>query len=328
MRRSKGFGFSQSPIQGFSLSLGQAAASTVSAGGEPDLNRALAPLSRDEVSDYSGWGVPEKTLFMLGYQYVAVATAKNLERPDGSPFRGFLPEGMSTALVMLGAAANYANDLGSLSGTLDDLSRILKDTNDKTEANAQAVVKKYRLLRDRVAWEMANAGVTVQYDIVGDDPANPGVVYQRTIGENRVPDLDAVFSQKTPAQMYQAARDLEKRYADLGVSFEHSKLGAAGALPILAILIAIIVGILMFFYLFWNHQDRAKLVETEVGLINGDPTLTPQQKADKIAAIRASESWWGQIFGTFPWTTLVITAGVALIAFFAIPPLLARKVRP
>lgn len=322
MRRPNGFGFIQ-PVRG--LTLGQ---TQISETGEPDLARALAHLTPGEREDYKGWGAPEKTLFLLGYQYLAVAAAKDLKRPDGTPFNGFLPEGISSAFTLLLTASGYVKDLGSLSDTLDEETSILKDANDQLETKSESAVKKYRALRDRVAWEMANAGVTVEYDIVGDDPSNPGVIYQRKVGADRTPDLSAVFSQKTPAQMYQIGKDLEARYAALGVPFERS-LGAT-VFPILAVLIVLVVGILMFFYLFWNHKGRAQLHDQTVDLIVKDPKLTAQEKADLLFKLRSAESFWGEIFGALPWTTLIITAGIALVAFFALPPLIMnmKKVKP
>lgn len=330
MKRYNGFGlgFSQSPVRGLAIErtllLGQSKVSS-SEGGEPDLSRALAPLSRAEAADYQGWGPPEKTLFLLGYQYLAAATAKDLERPDGSQFNGFLPDGISSALTILGAAAAY--DLGPLSAALDGLSKILKGASDKTENEGQKAVRKYRLLRDRIAWEMANSGVVVKFDVMGDDPANPGVVYQRQIGGEGSPDLNAVFSFKTPAQMYQAGKELEAMYAKQGVPFDRPKLGAGSAFPVLGAIIAIIAGILLFFYLFWNHGERAKLHDTTVDLIMKDPKMTPEEKADALMKLRSAESFWGEIFGAFPWTVLIVTAGIAAIAFFALPSLLLKKVK-
>lgn len=326
MKRFNGFGigFSQSSVRALAL-LGQ---SEVSVGGEPDLDRALAPLAAGEAADYRSWSVPEKTLFLLGYQYLAVATAKDLQRPDGSAYNGFLTTGITTAIDSLMISSKYAESLGPLSGAIGELTAILKDASFGVQSKALGVVKRYRLLRDRAAWDIANAGATVKFDIVGDDPANPGVIYQRTIGENRAPDLDAVFSFDTPAQMYAAGKDLERRYADLGVEFERSKLGSASLLPILGVIIAVIVGILMFFYLYWNQKGRADLHDKTVDLVMKDPKLTAQEKADLLMKLRSAESFWGEIFGAFPWTTMIIATGITIVALFVLPPILSKKVKP
>ncbi|HXX93918.1 MAG TPA: hypothetical protein VEN81_09805 [Planctomycetota bacterium] len=305
--------------------LGQASGPVSSGASEPDLNRALAGLSPDEISDYQAWGVPEKTLFFQGYQYLAVASAKGLHRADGAAFDGFFPEGLSTALTIVQIAAKYIPSLGPLSGTVTDLTNLISDGQQNTEPTAQGAVQKYRLLRDRVAWEMANAGVTVQFDIVGDDPANPGVLYQRTIGDNRVADLDAVYSTLSPNEMYRLGKTLEESYATLGVPFQRS-LGAA-AFPLLAVIITAVVAILGFFYLFWNHQDRAKLNDATITMVQNDTTLSTVQKADILKKLQDSNSFFSAIFGELPWTTLIVMSGIALIALFVLPPLFAKPER-
>jgi hypothetical protein len=58
----------------------------------------------------------------------------------------------------------------------------------------------------------------------------------------------------------------------------------------------------------------------------GDANLSPAEKANILAKYKAADSWWGQLFGDFPWTTLIVTAGIALIAFFALPQYFAKRV--
>jgi len=328
MKRKNGFGGGWSPGMLRILPiprLGQSQPASASLSTEPDLTRALAPLSPDEVADYESWGVAEKTLFFQGYQYLAVGSAQNLHLPDGTPFGGFFPQGLADGLTFVQTAAQYLSNLGSLGTVVTDLTNLLSDGQTNTESSAQGAVQKYRLLRDRIAWEMANAGVTVQFDVVGDDPANPGVVYQRTVGENRLADLDAVYSTLTPNQMYRLGKTLEESYATLGVPFQRS-LGAA-AFPILAVLITVVVGILSFFYLFWNHQDRAKLNDATITMVQNDTTLSTVQKADILKKLQDSNSFMSAIFGQLPWTTLIIMSGVALIALFVLPPLFAKPER-
>lgn len=306
-----------------------AGAITQPLGAEPSLERALAALNADEVRDYQTWTAKEKFLFLAGYQWTAIATAKGLHRVDGTPFDGFLPQGMATAFEALAAMSSYFKDSPELAAGADQATSILQEAANKTEPQGQAVAKKYRLLRDRVAWELATAGATVEYEVVGDDPANPGVLYTRKIGEDKAPDLSAVFSGYSPREMWDAGLKIQDKYEAGGVTFKRLDLSSAnprlgaGAPPVLAIIIAAIVAILAFFWLYNHTQDTKKINSTAIELIQKDTTLTDAEKADRILKIKSSSSFFDTIFGNqFPWTTVIIGATVVGIAYFLLPSLL------
>lgn len=297
--------------------------------GEPSLDRALASLSSDEQIEYRNWGMKEKVLFLSAYQWIAVAAAQGLHRVDGSPFDGFLPEGVSKAMSALSVMVPYLKDSPALAQGADQATTILQEATRKTQPEADGIARKYRLLRDRVAWEIAVAGGTIQYEVVGDDPGNPGVIYTRKIGEDKTPDFAPLFSGNTPREWWKDGLALEDQFASAGVTFKKLDLSganprlSAGAAPILAILITVVVAILAFFWLY-NHVNQAKkLTQAAVDLIVQDPKLSAAEKAALLEKLKSSNSFFDEIFGNqFPWTTVLIGATLVGIAYFVLPSLL------
>lgn len=296
--------------------------------GEPSLPTALALLTPEEAADYRTWGSREKLMFLSGYQYLATATAAGLRRVDGTPFDGWLSQGISIVLAALDAAQGTFKDMtADLAAAADQAASVLKDASTKTEPRGIEFVKKYALLRDRAAWELATQNdLTIEFEILGTDPANPGLVYTRKIGEDKTPDYSAVFSTDTPKEFYQAGLSLQDKFEALGVSFK--KLSTLGANPrlglgpalILAVLATIIVAILAFFWL-WNHvNEQNKLTRKAVDLIQADSRLTASEKADKILAIRQAEAFFSEVFGSsFPWVGILIGLGIAAAVVIAYP---------
>lgn len=295
---------------------------------EPSLEAALAPLSSDERADYKTWGSKEKLLFIAAYQWIAVAAAQGLRRADGSPFTGFLSNGVMWAMGALSTMAQYFGISSVLQNGADLATTILDEATKKTVPQADAIAKKYRLLRDRVAWEFALAGTTIEYEIVGDDPAAPGLIYTRRVGGD-VPDYSAVFSGDTPREAWQNGRLLEDKFEAAGVSFKKLDLSGAnqrlgiGAPPILAVLITSVVAILAFFWLYNHVGQTKKLTQTAIDLITGDTKLSGAEKAALIEKLKSSSSFFDDIFGSqFPWTTVLIGATLVGIAYFVLPSLL------
>ena len=300
------------------------------ASGEPSLERALSTLSPDEVQDYKTWGVKEKLLFLSGYPWVSVATAKGLHRVDGTPFDGFLPTGISKALSYLTVISPFLTRSADLAAGANQASTITQEAQQKTMPQGQNISSKYRLLRDRIAWELAMQGATVEFEIVGDDPANPGVIYTRKVGEDKSPDYSAVFSTMTPKEMWESGLKLEDNYEAGGVTFKKLDLSGAnprmgvGAVPILALVITGVVAVLAFFWL-WSHVSQTrKMTDTAISIINSDPNLTTAQKLDAINKLKDANSFFDDLFGSkFPWTTLVIGATVVGAAYFLLPSIVA-----
>lgn len=301
--------------------------------GEPSLSAALALLSSDEVADYQSWGSKEKLQFLSGYQYLAVATAAGLQRSDGTPFDGFLTQGISIALGAMDAAQAYFKLMpADAAVAADQAASVLQEASSKTEPRGLAFVKKYALLRDRAAWELATQNdLTLEYEIVGNDPANPGMIYTRKIGEDRPPDFSAVFSTRLPSELYQDGLDLQDKFETLGVTFKklntlgaNRRLGAGPAL-ILAILITLIVAVLTFFWL-WNHvNEQNKLTKLAVDFVTNDTSLSPADKADRLAKLKTANNFFGEVFGAsdIPWTAILITVGVGVLALLAYPYVVA-----
>jgi hypothetical protein len=304
--------------------------------GEPALAAALAPLSADEISQVQSWGSPEKVQFLAAYQYIAVMSAAGLRRPDGTPFDGLLTQGIAVALAALQAAQAYFKVMPtSLAQAADQMASVLKDASTNTDPQSIDATKKYLLLRDRVAWELATQNdLTLEYEIVGTDAANPGVIYTRRIGEDRSPDYSAVFSTRTPAQLFQDGLDLESKFESLGVPFKKLDMSGAnrrlgvGAAPMLAILITIIVGALSFYWL-WNHTNQQNhLTQTAVNLVTSDNTLSNSDKAAKVAAINAGNNFFSQFFGaTVPWTEILVVLGLGVLAALAYPFIISETRR-
>lgn len=302
--------------------------------GEPSLNAALGLLSADEVADYRAWGQSEKLQFLTGYQYIAVMSAAGLKRPDGTPFDGLLTQGISVAFQALDAAKAYFGQMSAdVAQAASQMASVLKDASTKTEPRSLDFSKKYSLLRDRIAWELATQNdLTIEYEIVGTDPANPGIIWTRKIGEDRAPDYSAVFSTRTPKQLFDDGLALQDKFDNLGVTFKkldmsgaNLRLGAGPAL-ILTVLITLIVGILSFYWL-WNHVDQQnKLTQLAVNFITSDASLSSADKASKIAQLQAANNFFSQMFGSsVPWTEILIVVGLGVLAFLAYPYIITES---
>lgn len=296
---------------------------------EPSLAAALAFLASEEVAEYKSWGSPEKLQFLAAYQYVAVMSAVGLKRPDGTPFDGMLSHGISVALAAMQAAQAYFKQFpADAAVAADQMASVLKDASTNTEPQSVAFTKKYLLLRDRVVWELWNQyKITIAYEIVGTDPGAPGVILTRTMGTDYAnPDYSAVFSTRTPAQLFQDGLALEDKFESLGVPFKKFNMSSAnlrlgvGTPSILAVLIVLIIGALSFYYL-WNHLNQQnKLTQLSVNLVTSDASLSNADKAARIAAINAGNNFFSQFFGsTVPWTEILIVLGVGLLAVLAYP---------
>lgn len=337
MMKMGGFsqGFVKAPVMGPSLGqtgTPQIATRTVATGGgEPDLSRALSYLSPDESNEYKNWNVAHKTLFLMGYQWLAVAAAKNLQRLDDQNFTGFFQQGLAIATdAMSSAGAVYDSLPDDAAAAFSDATGILKEAATKTLPHVQAAVQKYRALRDRVAWELAADGDTVEYEIVGDDGGNPGVIFTKRMGGGSgAPDVDAVYSKMDPKEAAQEGDSIEEMYAGLGVPFQRLtlagvNLGDVGTMPILALVITLVVGVLTFFYLYGRATERSKLNDAVIAAILKDPNMSAEQKADLVRKMQESESFFGSVFGTnFSWTTVIIGGTILGLAFFVLPSLLS-----
>lgn len=300
---------------------------------EPSLAAALALLASEEVSEYRSWGSPEKLQFLTAYQYVAVMSAVGLKRTDGTPFDGMLSQGISVALAAMQAAQSYFKQLpADAAQAADQMASVLKDASTNTEPQSVAFTKKYLLLRDRIAWELATQyGLTIEFEVVGTDPANPGVINTRMIGVDKTPDYSAVFSTRTPAQLFADGLAIEDKFESLGVPFKKFNMSSAnrrlgaGVPSILSVLIVLIIGALSFYYL-WNHLNQQnKLTQLSVNLVTSDPSLSNSDKAARISAINAGNNFFSQFFGsTVPWTEILIVLGVGLLAVLAYPYVVAE----
>lgn len=341
-----GLGIASTPVRGQALPLGQspllgqaasappqiATRAAATGGGEPDLNRALMSLSADESIDYKSWNSAQKTLFLMGYQWLAVAAAKNLTRLDDGLYTGFFQQGIGMALGAMNAAGHVDAALpADAQEAYSDGTVILKEATDKTLPRIDAAMRRYRALRDRVAWELAASGDTVEYEIVGDDPSNPGVIFSRRIGGDGPVDVDAVFSKMSPKEAMKEGDAIEEMYAGLGVPFKRldlsgANLDGAGTMPILAAIITLVVGVLTFYYLYGRNAEKAKLNAAIIDALTKDNTLTAKQKAEMIQSVKDSDSFFGTVFGnTFSWTAVIVGGTILGLAFFVLPKLLSSS---
>lgn len=304
---------------------------TPAVGGEPDLRAMLASLTPDEAAEYRSWGPKEKLLFLMGYQWVSVMTAPVLRRPDGSPWVGILPQFSDAAYEALKAAEPLFKGLSpDMAKAADEAATIVSDARTKTEPRGRDAAKKYRLLRDRVAWDLATSGVTVEFEVVGDDPSNPGVLYVRKIGEDKEADISAVFSNKTPKQLWADGLNLQEKYENAGVVFKKLDMSgagrrlSAGPAALLAVIIGLVVLILGFFWLWQNLQEKKRLNDLAIDMIKKDPKMSDAEKADRIARLGTANSMWAAVFGSgaAPWGAILIGAAVVGIAFFLVPSLI------
>lgn len=297
--------------------------------GEPSLNAALAMLTSAEAADYNSWDSQSKLMFLAAYQYVATAIAAGLRRPDGTPFDGFLTSGVTAALGAMDILQPYVKQMDSNQATAtDQAASVLQNASTKTEPQGLTFAKRFLLLRDRIAWELATQyDLTVEYEVLGTDPANPGLLYTRKVGEDKPADFSAVFSSRSPSQLWADGLSLEDKFDALGVTFKRLDMSGAnrrmgaGPAAILAVLITLVVGILTFYWL-WNHVNQGnKLTDLAASLVAADTTLTAAQKADRLAKLKAADSLFAQVFGDadIPWTGILIALGVGVLAALAYP---------
>lgn len=333
MMKMGGFnpGFLRAPVMGQTSPPPQIATRTAATGGgEPDLSRMLAGLNPAEAAEYKTWTAAHKTLFLMGYQWLAVSVAKDLQRLDDQNYTGFFQQGVSIALSAMQAAGMVSDRLPPDAATaFSEATDTLKEATGKTMPNVVAAVKKYRSLRDRVAWELAADGDTVEYEIVGDDGGNPGVIFTKRMGGGSgAPDVDAVYSKMDPKQAVNEGDSLEEMYAGLGVPFQRLNLsgvnlGDVGTMPVLALVITLVVGVLAFYYLYGRTTERAKMNDAVIAAVLNDPNLSADQKADLVKKIQDSESFFGAIVGpNFSWTTVIVGGTILGLAFFVLPQIL------
>jgi hypothetical protein len=336
MMKANGFGqgFVKSPVMGQGLSLGQtpkiATRSMAAGGGEPDIARVLTSIASDEAAEYRTWTSAHKSLFLMGYQWLAAAAAKDLLRLDDGKYTGFFQQGLDAAMGALDAGTRVELP-DSASAALLDATSILKDGKGKTLPRVEAAVRKYRLLRDRIAWELSTEGDSVDYEIVGDDPQNPGMIFTKRMGGEGPSDVDAVYSKLTPQEAMSEGDALEEMFAGMGVPFKRfdlsgANLGDVGQMPVLALTITLVVGVLTFYYLYKRSTESANLNEAIISGIMADKMLSSREKADLIEKVKASESFFNVVFGSsFSWTTLIIGSAIFGIAFFVLPGLVEKS---
>lgn len=311
---------------------GRPARRMLSASGEPSVDRAVSLLAPLEAEEYKRWESLQKTLFLMAYQWLAVSVAKDLTKLDGSKFSGPFEEGMQKALEGLKIAGKYSKNFSpSALAEFNEATVVLKEASSKTLPAIQKAVEKFRLLRDRVAWELGSSNETVSYEVVGDDPANVGTLYTKTVGGDGSPDVDAVFSDKTARGMVNGAEDLETAFEALGVPFRRSdlsgvNLGEVGSMPILAYFITLVVSAITFYYLYNRAVEGGKMADAVRASIAGDSSLSPDEKLAVLTKFNQSESFFSTIFGsTFSWTHVIVGATIFGIAFFVLPKILSER---
>jgi hypothetical protein len=319
-------GFLPAPLLGGAHArLGQGSRLSVPSDPAADPSSSLSP---EEAAEYRAWESLQKTFFLMSYQWLAVSAAQGLERLDGSSYTGVFAEGIRLANESLKVSGKYAKSLPE--APLEDIGRateVLKEAVEKTLPSVTRALRKYRMLRDRVAQELAAAGESVAYEVVGDDPQAPGTIYPRRLGPEGALDVDAVYSEFADDRMVREGTDIEKGFASLGVPFRRLDLSGAnpgaGAMPILGHLITLIVGVLTFFYLYRRSTVTGSLSQATVDLVKKDETLTADQKADLIAKVMQADSFFGAFFGpTFSWVSLLAAATILGLAFWVLPRVL------
>ena len=299
------------------------------------LEAALAPLSADEARDVQDWGPKEKLLFLMGYQWTAAISAPSMKRADGSPYIGILPQFADAAYEALKAGEPYfAKAPADMAKAADEAASVVWDGRMKVQERALDAVKRYRLLRDRIVLDLAQAGASIEYEIVGDDPSNPGVVYSRKVGEDRSPDVSAVFSTRSPEELFSYGRTLEGKYESAGVVFQKldmsgtGRKAGAGPAGLLVLLIGAVVGVLAFFYLWHQVEGEKRLGRWSVDMIARDGTLSPAEKALRTGKIQAAGEMWDAMFPSkTPWAAILAAAAVAGLAFFVLPALMPGGAR-
>jgi hypothetical protein len=214
----------------------------------------------------------------------------------------------------------------------NQMATALRDASNKTEPRSLDFTKKFALLRDRIAWELATQNdLTIEYEIVGTDAANPDVIWTRKIGEDRAPDYSAVFSTRSPKQLFEDGLKIQSSFESLGVTFKKFDMSGAnlrlgiGPALILSVLISIVVGILGFYWI-WNHtNEQNKLTQLAVSYITSDSSLSSAQKSERIMHLNDANSFFAQFFGsTFPWVEVLIVLGIGAAAILAYPYIVAE----
>jgi hypothetical protein len=300
------------------------------------LEAALGPLSSEEAADVRSWTPKEKLLFFMAYQWTAAVSAPEMKRADGTPYVGILPQFSDAAYQALQSEEPYFTKApADLAKAADESAAVVYDGRTKTLDRARAAVKKYRLLRDWTALDLAQAGATVEYEIVGDDPANPGIVYtRRTGGEEGSPDVSAVFTTRSPEELWNYGQTLEDKFGNAGVVFQKLDLSGTGARAgagpagVLVLLVGTVVAVLSFFWLWKHAQAEGALSQWAISAISSDPTLSASEKSLRQSKVRQAGTMWDSMFRTkTPWTAILVAAAIAGLAFFVVPALVPGGAR-
>lgn len=307
----------------------------------PSLETALAPLSDAEKVSVESFSFREKFLFILGYEYMCAVFSQGLRFPDGKPYRNFSSQALEVALSFTSSFWKFVKptepeEVQGLASITDQT-----EVTAANESDAQGAIRKYRPLRDRLAWEIFNGdpargiqGQSIMYEVWGDDPNNPGVIITRILTNDpaQAPDLEAMFSHKTPAQLYQDGLLLQKKYQEIDVPFEpvglgKPRMGAVLVLP-LAVIITLCIAALVLVSLLGWFTERFVAKKRINDAIDNDPTLTPEQRLAAKAKANRDLSWIETVTGLSPESIeriaviAVLAAGTVAALYFGVPALI------
>jgi len=278
---------------------------------------ASLSLSSEEAAEVAGWGDRERALFLEGYQWLSAVTSRRLPVfGTDSEYQGILPMGIAAVMGITKSAREVLAALApDVVGGVTELETASKDAS-MTSGSADEAVRRFRSLRDRAVQDLVEAGDGVEFEYYGDSPARPNVLLiHRVVQQGVAPEVSAVYSPMTPAELVRAGLRLEERFAQVGVPFARSTMGAPPAFPILGGIITLVLGVIGFFAEYHSVQERKGL---NAAVMAACEELPPAERAECLSRILSANTLFSGIFGgEFPWTTLIVGGALtaAVVAF-------------
>lgn len=285
---------------------------------------ALRGRSLGQPDEWERMGPREKGLFLLAYQWVAAVTSRPLKVfGEDRTYEGIFPRGVTALLDFLRIADVVMDDLpapvvqgvSELAGALDQ--------GDRTVGESRSFLARYASLRDRAVRDLADGGLTVEFEYFGDSPQFPNQLVRHKVGpEDAAPDFVAIFSNKSPADLVAEGKLLREKIRQTGTKLDSAEFELAGAWLVLGIVGVIIAGIIGFFW-SWSVQDRKnRVVDATIKAVKENPDLTGPEKVRLLNELEKNQSVLGDLFGGVPWENLIFTFGVVALLIWGVPKVL------
>jgi len=287
----------------------------------PAATPASQGLSQEEATEIAGWGVRERRLFLLGYQWLSAMTSPRLKVfGTDAGYIGLLPTAIKAIQDILSAGQPVMTKLPpeSLSGFTE--LKTAAEEAAKTSGSIADAIRRWRPLRNSVTDQFVAENMSIEFEYFGDSPTQPNtVVLHRAVEEGVPPDFSAAFSTKTPAELIEDGIKIQDMYQEIGAVLP--------GFPILGTLNVLIGNVLAFFSAYERVQEERNFNDEVLSAIENDTVLTPAQKTEATQKVNGAQAILANVFSgaPFPWASLVIAGALVAGVAFLGPELWSRK---